>query len=56
MSEAEYMELKSNLDSEWKAPFQVCTLGQIVTLMKEMVSISKEIKKRALESFHTFCD
>ena len=40
MSEAE-----ANLDSEGKEPFQVCTLGQIVTLTKDMVSISKEIKK-----------
>ena len=45
MSEAEAMELKANLDFEGKEPFQVCTLGQTVTLMKDMVSISKEIKK-----------
>ena len=45
MSEVEAMELKANLDSEGKEPFQVCTLGQTVTLTKDMVSISKEIKK-----------
>ena len=45
MSEAEAMELKTNLESEGKAPFQVFTLGQTVTLTKDMVSISKEIKK-----------
>ena len=45
MSEAEDMELKANLESEGKAPFQVCILGQTVTLLKDMVSISKEIKK-----------
>lgn len=45
MSEAEAMELKAHLESEGKAPFQVCTLGQTVTLTKDMVSISKEIKK-----------
>ena len=45
MSEAEAMDLKANLESKGKAPFQVCTLGQTVTLMKDMVSISKEIKK-----------
>ena len=45
MSEAKAMELKANLKSEGKELFQVCTLGQTVTLMKDMVSISKEIKK-----------
>jgi len=45
MSEAEAMELEAHLKSEGKAPFQVCTLGQTVTLTKDMVSISKEIKK-----------
>ena len=45
MSEVESMELKYDLDSEGKEPFQFCTLGQNVTLTKDMVSISKEIKK-----------
>ena len=45
MSEVEAMELKANFESEGKAPFQVCTLGQTVTLMKDIVSISKEMKK-----------
>ena len=45
MSEAKAMELKANLDSKGKEPFQVCTLGQTDTLTKDMVSISKEIKK-----------
>ena len=45
MSEEEVIEIKDNLESEGKAPFEVCTLVQIVTLTKDIVSISKEIKK-----------
>ena len=52
MSEAKSMKLKDNLESKGKAPFQVCTLGQTVTLTKDMVSISKEIKKEHREFLH----
>ena len=52
MSEPEAMELKANLESKGKAPFQVCTLGQTVTLTKGMVSISKEIKKSTRDFSH----
>lgn len=45
MNEVEAMDLKARLESEGQAAFEVCTLGQTVTLTKNMVSISKEIKK-----------
>ncbi|KAH9329947.1 hypothetical protein KI387_002055, partial [Taxus chinensis] len=45
MSEGEAMDLKAKLESEGKTSFKVCTLGQTFTLTKDMVSISKVIKK-----------
>ncbi|OIT06599.1 PREDICTED: glycine--tRNA ligase, mitochondrial 1-like [Nicotiana attenuata] len=45
MGEKEAMEMKATLESKGEAEFHVCTLDRIVTINKNMVSISKEMKK-----------
>ncbi|XP_059289304.1 glycine--tRNA ligase, mitochondrial 1-like [Lycium ferocissimum] len=45
MGEKEAMEMKATLESKGEAAFHVCTLDRVVTINKNMVSISKEIKK-----------
>ncbi|EPS67446.1 hypothetical protein M569_07324, partial [Genlisea aurea] len=45
MGEKEAMDLKATLESKGEAEFKVCTLDQVVTIKKNMVSISKEKKK-----------
>ncbi|XP_049393004.1 glycine--tRNA ligase, mitochondrial 1-like [Solanum stenotomum] len=45
MGEKEAMEMKETLESKGEATFNVCTLDKVVTINKNMVSISKEIKK-----------
>ncbi|GFQ04660.1 glycine--tRNA ligase 1 mitochondrial [Phtheirospermum japonicum] len=45
MGEKEAMEMKSALEAKEEAEFQVCTLNKVVTIKKNMVSISKEKKK-----------
>ncbi|XP_004235848.2 glycine--tRNA ligase, mitochondrial 1 [Solanum lycopersicum] len=45
MGEKEAMEMKETLESKGEAAFNVCTLEKVVTIKKNMVSISKEIKK-----------
>lgn len=45
MGEKEAMEMKANLETKGEVEFTVCTLGKDVTIKKNMVSISKEIKK-----------
>lgn len=42
MGEKEALELKATLESKGEAEFQVCTLDKVVTIKKNMVSISKE--------------
>ncbi|XP_021294583.1 glycine--tRNA ligase, mitochondrial 1 [Herrania umbratica] len=45
MSEKEALEMKAALESKGEVEFYVCTLGKNVPIKKNMVSISKEIKK-----------
>ncbi|XP_042497699.1 glycine--tRNA ligase, mitochondrial 1-like [Macadamia integrifolia] len=45
MDEKEAMEMKSTLESKGEVEFHVCTLGKVVTIKKNMVTISKEKKK-----------
>ncbi|KAK9160024.1 hypothetical protein Syun_006365 [Stephania yunnanensis] len=45
MSEKEAIEMKAALESKGEVEFQVCTLGQNVTIKSNMLSISKEKKK-----------
>ncbi|KAM3380494.1 glycine-tRNA ligase, mitochondrial 1 [Capsicum galapagoense] len=45
MGEKEAMEMKATLESKGEAAFHVCTLDKVVTINKDMVSISKEMKK-----------
>ncbi|KAH0716271.1 hypothetical protein KY284_009176 [Solanum tuberosum] len=45
MEEKVAMEMKADLESKGEVEFHVCTLGKNVTIKKNMVSISKEIKK-----------
>ncbi|KAL7114388.1 hypothetical protein ACP275_04G118300 [Erythranthe tilingii] len=45
MEEKEAMEMKAALESKGEAEFNVCTLEKVVTIKKNMVSISKEMKK-----------
>ncbi|XP_051115675.1 glycine--tRNA ligase, mitochondrial 1-like [Andrographis paniculata] len=45
MGEEEAMEMKSTLEAKGEAEFKVCTLDKVVTIKKNMVSISKEKKK-----------
>ncbi|KAK4371323.1 hypothetical protein RND71_010798 [Anisodus tanguticus] len=45
MEEKVAMEMKADLESMGEVEFHVCTLGKNVTIKKNMVSISKEIKK-----------
>lgn len=45
MGEKEAMEMKATLESKGEAEFHVCTLDRAVTINKNMVSISKEMKK-----------
>ncbi|KAK8693032.1 hypothetical protein V6N13_070631 [Hibiscus sabdariffa] len=45
MSEKEAMGMKANLESKGEVEFNVCTLAKDVTIKKNMVAISKEIKK-----------
>ena len=39
------MEMKATLESKGEAEFYVCTLGNVVTIKKNMVTISREKKK-----------
>lgn len=45
MKENEAMEMKATLESKGEIEFDVCTLGEAVTIKSSMVSISKEKKK-----------
>ncbi|KAF5932810.1 hypothetical protein HYC85_028981 [Camellia sinensis] len=45
MGEKEAMEMKATLESKGEVQFTVCTLGKDVSIMKNMVTISKEKKK-----------
>ncbi|XP_041014352.1 glycine--tRNA ligase, mitochondrial 1-like [Juglans microcarpa x Juglans regia] len=45
MNEKEALEMKAALESKGVSEFNVCTLGKNVTIKKNMVAISKEIKK-----------
>ncbi|KAG8500598.1 hypothetical protein CXB51_004230 [Gossypium anomalum] len=45
MNEKEALEMKAALESKGEVEFYVCTLGKIVPIKKNMVSISKEKKK-----------
>ncbi|KAI7984929.1 hypothetical protein LOK49_LG14G01325 [Camellia lanceoleosa] len=45
MGEKEAMEMKATLESKGEVQFTVCTLGKDVSIMKNMVTISKEMKK-----------
>ncbi|KAL2462294.1 Glycine--tRNA ligase 1 [Abeliophyllum distichum] len=45
MGEKEAMEMKVTLEEKGQAEFLVCTLDKVVTIMKNMLSISKEKKK-----------
>ncbi|KAK6241772.1 hypothetical protein QUC31_014568 [Theobroma cacao] len=45
MNEKEALEMKAALESKGEVEFYVCTLGKNVPIKKNMVSISKEIKK-----------
>lgn len=45
MGESEAMEMKATLEAKGEAEFKVCTLDKVVTIKKNMVSISKEKKK-----------
>ncbi|XP_041012670.1 glycine--tRNA ligase, mitochondrial 1-like [Juglans microcarpa x Juglans regia] len=45
MNEKEALEMKATLESKEESAFYVCTLGKNVTIKKNMVTISKEIKK-----------
>ncbi|KAK4708626.1 hypothetical protein R3W88_029551 [Solanum pinnatisectum] len=45
MEEKVAMEMKADLESKGEVEFHVCTLRKNVTIKKNMVSISKEIKK-----------
>ncbi|KAL3353978.1 hypothetical protein AABB24_018578 [Solanum stoloniferum] len=45
MEEKVAMEMKADLESKGEVEFHVCTIGKNVTIKKNMVSISKEIKK-----------
>ncbi|KAK6127900.1 hypothetical protein DH2020_038329 [Rehmannia glutinosa] len=45
MGEKEAMGMKADLEVKGEAEFHVCTLDKVVTIKKNMVSISKEIKK-----------
>ncbi|GAB4845802.1 hypothetical protein Ancab_039211 [Ancistrocladus abbreviatus] len=45
MGEKEAMEMKANLESKGEVEFYVCALGKNVAINKNMVTISKDIKK-----------
>ncbi|XP_057474447.1 glycine--tRNA ligase, mitochondrial 1-like [Actinidia eriantha] len=45
MEEKEAMDMKATLESKGEAEFYVCTLGKVVTIKKNMVTISRETKK-----------
>ncbi|KAI7731663.1 hypothetical protein M8C21_007950 [Ambrosia artemisiifolia] len=45
MNEKEAMDMKAALETKGEVEFEVCTLGKTVTIKKNMLSISKEIKK-----------
>lgn len=45
MNEKEALEMKAAFESKGESEFNVCTLGKNVTIKKNMVAISKEIKK-----------
>lgn len=45
MGEKEALEMKAKLESEGEVEFRVCTLEKNVIIKKNMVSISKEVKK-----------
>ncbi|KAF8089107.1 hypothetical protein N665_0518s0032 [Sinapis alba] len=45
MKEKEAMEMKATLESKGEVEFYVCTLEKNVTIKKNMVTISKEMKK-----------
>ncbi|KAL5717142.1 glycine--tRNA ligase [Ranunculus cassubicifolius] len=45
MNEEAALEMKARLESKGEASFEVCSLGETVTIKSNMVSISKEKKK-----------
>ncbi|KAL6538906.1 hypothetical protein OROMI_025232 [Orobanche minor] len=51
MEEKEAMDFKATLEEKLEAEFRVCTLDKVVTIKKNMVSISKEIKKEHQRTF-----
>ncbi|KAJ8539250.1 hypothetical protein K7X08_013502 [Anisodus acutangulus] len=51
MGEKQAMEMKSTLESKGEAQFHVCTLDKVVTINKNMVSISKEKRKEHQRGF-----
>ncbi|KAM0012794.1 putative glycine--tRNA ligase [Helianthus debilis subsp. tardiflorus] len=51
MDEKEAMDMKAALETKGEVQFEVCTLEKTVTIKKNMVSISKEIKKEHQRTF-----
>ncbi|MFS8024776.1 putative glycine--tRNA ligase [Helianthus anomalus] len=51
MGEKEAMDMKAALETKGEVQFEVCTLEKTVTIKKNMVSISKEIKKEHQRTF-----
>ena len=51
MTEIEALEMKANLDADGEVLFKVCTLDKEVQITKNMVSISKDVKKLTGRTF-----
>ncbi|KAJ6705202.1 GLYCINE--TRNA LIGASE 1 MITOCHONDRIAL [Salix purpurea] len=51
MNEKEALDMKASLETKGVVEFYVCTLGENVTIKKNMVSISKEKKKEHQRTF-----
>ncbi|PWA70621.1 hypothetical protein CTI12_AA289610 [Artemisia annua] len=51
MNEKEAMEMKATLESKGEVEFEVCKLQKMVTIKKNMLSISKETKKEHQRTF-----
>ncbi|KAJ0667897.1 putative glycine--tRNA ligase [Helianthus annuus] len=51
MDEQEAMDMKAALETKGEVQFEVCTLEKTVAIKKNMVSISKEIKKEHQRTF-----
>ncbi|KAH8513004.1 hypothetical protein H0E87_006346 [Populus deltoides] len=51
MNEKEALDMKASLETKGEVEFYVCTLGENVTIKKNMVSISKEKKKEHQRTF-----